>query len=252
MSDANTDSTHEPQIVATLFLPEVKSGRAQPIYGRSGARYSFKPSPRHGRVPVREYTSLEQFAREELDIRKNVRNPMAVCTMLGAVHPVNRAQEALESLIGARLNVPAGTRLETLEALQTRIAQAIAELKGGTAAGPSNPQIAQTDAETQPQSAEESEPIIVADNNAPQPEPVRDFQPATDTPEADPLTTEALAAAQPAAPESAAPDETVQTFTHAELMQMDMARLKEVAARFNITARSRKDIAAEILSKQGQ
>lgn len=147
----------ERPVVARLYLPLVKSGRAQVVYGLSGAKYSFRCLP-NGR-PTRDYHSLADFEREELDMRRNTRNPFAVCTQLGEQDPALRATEFLEELIKARLRVPLARRRETLLALQARITQALSELEVDAAPEPEpEPQPApQQPAEPAP--AEPAEPV---------------------------------------------------------------------------------------------
>lgn len=116
-------------VVATLFIANYKSSNAQKVHGASGHKYTFKFSPAQGKL-VREYSSLETFRREELDIRKNRMPVFAVCTLIGSLNAAENAHEALSTLIEARLKVPLDTRREALLQVVKRCQSELAVMNG--------------------------------------------------------------------------------------------------------------------------
>lgn len=111
--------TTQPQAVAaTLYLPRQKGERRVTVHGRA-AKYEFRYCPKRKKV-LRDYSSLAQFQREEVDIRENTRNLVIVCTLLGNVDPVTNAKESLEGLIAAGLKVAKEHRINALKDLSMR------------------------------------------------------------------------------------------------------------------------------------
>jgi hypothetical protein len=112
---------------AILYIANVRSNRSQVVYGQSGHKYPFRYSKAHDKL-IREYHTKEEFQREELDLRRNTRNPFHVCTLLGALDPVQSVLDALESLSKATLKVPAHRRKEALERIVERATKELDEL----------------------------------------------------------------------------------------------------------------------------
>lgn len=113
-----------PPVCVTLCLASVKSGRSQSLMGAGSKRYEFRWSTAH-RALVREYRSIATFYAEETDLRKNLRNPFAITTVLGSTHPVAQALESVRGLIAADRQVDSTTRAA---ALRDIIALAEAEI----------------------------------------------------------------------------------------------------------------------------
>lgn len=115
----------EPSYVACLYLANAKGSRPIDIYGKAGKRYKFLFSAAH-RKHVREYVSMDQFRREELDMRKNTMQKFEICTLIGgAVDPVGSAIEAVELLINERLKVSGSVKQAALARLAKMIFDAI-------------------------------------------------------------------------------------------------------------------------------
>lgn len=219
----------DPEVVATLWLPNVKGDRAVMVYGRSG-KYPFKPSPRHDRKLVREYTDVATFEREELDIRQNTRNTIPVCTLVGSPDPINRAAEAIQNLINAGLKVPSGRRLSALLALAATIGSEVDKLK-------------EQGVEPVDSIAEPEPPVPIIPNDLKEdeieevPPPVlADAPPPPDVPPA--IT--------------AAPPEPGKIYTEAELMQMPFEQERRLGKELGSQLRnpSRKELTADILRLQ--
>jgi hypothetical protein len=200
---------------AVLYIANIRSARNQFVYGQSGHKYVFKHSKELGKL-VREYASKEVFQREELDIRRNTRNPLHVCTMLGALDPVEAAQEAVVALIGERQRVAGHVRLAALTRIAELIGPAIAELGGISRS--SDPEWSST---------------TVQD---PSPEASKD----SELPESSPTQVERT--------------EPQKLWTEAELMQLSMFNLKLLAEELQVPQlwklRTRSAIAGGILLKQ--
>lgn len=115
----------DPSYVACLYLANAKGSRPIDIYGKAGKRYKFLFSPAH-RKHVREYVSMDQFRREELDMRKNTMQKFEICTLIGgAVDPVGSAIEAVELLINERMKVSGSVKQAALARLAKMIFDAI-------------------------------------------------------------------------------------------------------------------------------
>jgi hypothetical protein len=127
LAEPPKDETAPPVFVACLYIANVRANRNQFVYGQSGHKYPFKYSATHDKL-VREYASKEMFQREELDIRKNTHNPLQVCTMLGALHPVASAIEAVDALIAERLKVAGHVKREALVLIRNKIELALLQM----------------------------------------------------------------------------------------------------------------------------
>lgn len=121
------DTPETPATVATLFIANIRTNRNQFVYGVSGAKYLFRFSKAHDRC-VREYTTKAAFDKEELDIRKNVRNSLFVCTMIGSVGVVKSANDAVDALISERLKIAGHAKRDALLKLANKIEIALAAM----------------------------------------------------------------------------------------------------------------------------
>jgi hypothetical protein len=239
--------------VVTLFLPTCKSS-TYTVAGRTGRKYRFRRSEKYDGKLAREYFSLEEFEREEIDIRKNTGNLMPVCTLMGSPSPVSRAREAVVSLAAAKRSVALSTRIEALQELSALALAMVEQIKAE--------QVEATEA----QDAADAARIEQETAEAPvEPEPGISFKPdpideakaaaaEATTPEA-PASETPAPAANPAAVEASAEakaDVSIErNYSERELMTMpfneELTPLKKL---WGVTENSRKAIAAAILQKQ--
>lgn len=112
---------------AILYLPESKS-RMVLVYGRSGKRYTFQANGVANGRPARVYDDPAVFEREELDIRRNLRGTMAVCTMVGSGDYLSRALAAIEGVAGSAQSIGRDGAKVALEQLQAEIARQLESL----------------------------------------------------------------------------------------------------------------------------
>lgn len=126
-----------PPVIATLCLPTVKAGATFRVFGKSRKPLEFRRSQKH-QMLVREYTSAEEFHRDEADIRGALGSPYIITTLLGVGHPVIGAKEALAKLIGSTQQVDITTRKAALADL-IETAQAAIDRMDGKAVEPPVP-----------------------------------------------------------------------------------------------------------------
>lgn len=124
-----------PPVIATLCLPTVKAGATFRVYGKSRKPIEFRRHPKH-QMLVREYTSAEEFHRDDRDIREALGSPYVITTLLGVTHPVIQAKEALVKLIGATQQVDITTRKAALMDLVEAAQAAIDRMDGNAVESP--------------------------------------------------------------------------------------------------------------------
>lgn len=223
----NSPPPAEAPICATLALINIKSGRYVKVIGASGKGYEFCMRS-SDRLMVREYRSPEVFAREEMDMRKCVKSRYVITTLLGTVHPVIHAQEALAALINARAAVQIPARKAALRHIAETAYAAILTL------------------ELPPQ--EEVDPPDTPEESSPSPESAVALAESRWTGE----DGQQMAPPAAAEPGIAHPISTGGLLTHAELMQGEWKSVKLIARSFNIVIaqKNKMQLADEILAKQ--
>lgn len=159
----NNDDQQTP--FAILYLPDAKAGQTIPVYGRSAKRYSFTPSPLVSGKPARVYHDPELFAREELDIRRNIKPTAVVSTSIGPANPAIRANAAVTALIESRQTLGAGAVREALLQIAETAKRALEDIDKTVAQPESQPQqpaepTATTTTTPEPQKTNEQIPVL--------------------------------------------------------------------------------------------
>lgn len=159
----------EPVVVATLWLPKNKGSRANPVYGASGVRYQFKWDPKR-RIACRDYTKLEKFEREHLDMARQPHFQQPVCVLMAHPHPARRATEAVEALIKERMKIAVAQKLLALEQICESVSAEIKRLKSqGIVAAPEPPNTPQSKPVITPQPDGDDAPVESEIDDAPEP-----------------------------------------------------------------------------------
>ena len=123
----NPTATEPREPYAILYL-DCKAGSPQRVYGRSGTRYTFTPSDAVAKKPARVYYDPQIFEREEQDMRRNVKQLVAICTVVGSVNFAVRAESSVLQLIGSRQTLGAGKVRDALLRIKETVSVALEDI----------------------------------------------------------------------------------------------------------------------------
>jgi hypothetical protein len=219
-------STETP--FAILYLPEAKAGHSLPFYGRSAKKYTFVPCPLVNNKPARVYHDPEVFAREELDMRRNIKPTAVVCVSIGAANPIIRAESAVRTLADSRQTLGAGAVRDALLSVVALATAAVDVLNKTVAAPPST-------------SPESTPPVIVSSSPESKPAP-------TEQPPADGAP--ATSSVNPG--ETPATNDAPPILNQPSLQVLEIDKLRAIADYYKTTKRSRAEMVAAILIKQAE
>lgn len=236
----NNDDQQTP--FAILYLPDAKAGQTVPVYGRSAKRYSFIPSPLVSGKPARVYHDPELFAREEGDIRRNLRPTAIISTSIGPANPAIRATAAVAALIESRQTLGAGAVREALLQIAERAKQALEEMDKTVAQDPKPVAVCTVCGEPATVAtlgltvaycdAHKPEGVVVEALNGQQP----------------PATTTKTTTTEP--PKTT--NEPIPVLNEPSLQTLEIEKLRDLAKKRGVAGRSRAEMVAGILKKQAE